>query len=122
MLSHGFRERRFGGQASAIGSPVILNGRPFTIVGVAPPSFAGTEIGQSPDVFAPMAMQPVLLPDVGNALAQPRNNWLRMIGRLKKDVDTAIAVAVLATAGAFAAWVEARRASKVDPIRALRYE
>ncbi len=87
VLSHGFWQRRFGGQPSAIGSPVVLNGTPFTIVGVAPQGFAGTEIGQSPDVFAPMAMQPVLLPDVGTALTQPRNNWLRMIGRLKKDVD-----------------------------------
>jgi predicted permease len=87
VLSHGFWLRRFDGQTSAIGSPIILNGRPFTIVGVAPAGFTGTEIGQSPDVFAPMAMQPVLLPDVGNGLAQPRNNWLRMIGRLKKDVD-----------------------------------
>ena len=87
VLSHGFWQRRFGGQPSAIGSPIVLNGTPFTIVGVAPQGFAGTEIGQSPDVFAPMAMQPVLLPDVGTALTQPRNNWLRMIGRLKKDVD-----------------------------------
>jgi predicted permease len=87
VLSHGFWLRSFGGQTSAIGSPIILNGRPFTIVGVTPAGFAGTEIGQSPDVFAPMTMQPVLLPDAGNALAQPRNNWLRMIGRLKEDVD-----------------------------------
>src|SRR5688572_6616672 len=74
VLSHGFWQRRFGGQPSAIGSPIVLNGTPFTIVGVAPQGFAGTEIGQSPDVFAPMAMQPVLLPDVGTALTQPRNN------------------------------------------------
>jgi predicted permease len=87
VLSHGFWQRRFAGQAGVIGSPIILNGRPFTVVGVAPPGFAGTEIGQSPDVFAPMAMQPVLLPDVGNALAQPRNNWLRMIGRLGNGMD-----------------------------------
>ena len=32
-------------------------------------------------------MQPVLLPDVGDALTQPRNNWLRIIGRLKTGVD-----------------------------------
>ena len=36
--------------------------------------------------------------------------------------STAIAVAVLVTAGAFAAWLPARRASKVDPIRALACE
>jgi len=87
VISHGFWQRRFGGHADAIGSSIVLNGRPFTIVGVAPPGFVGTEVGQSPDVFAPMALQPVLMPDAGDALAQPRNNWLRMIGRLKQGAD-----------------------------------
>jgi predicted permease len=87
VLSHGFWQRRFGGQTSAIRIPIVLNGQPFTVVGVAPQGFVGTEIGQSPDVFVPMAMQPVLLPGPGDALTQPRNNWLRMIGRLKKGSD-----------------------------------
>ena len=34
-----------------------------------------------------MTMQSVLLPGAGDALAQPRNNWLRVIARLKKGVD-----------------------------------
>jgi putative ABC transport system permease protein len=87
VLSHGFWELRFGGRTSTIGEQIILNGQPFTIVGVAPKAFDGTEVGQSPDVFAPMAMQPVLLPSGGNPLEQPRNNWLRIIGRVKKDVE-----------------------------------
>jgi predicted permease len=86
VLSHGFWQRRFGGQASAIGAPIVLNGQPFTIVGVAPQGFAGVEVGPSPDVFAPITLQAVLLPG-GDALAQPRNNWLRMIGRLKTGAD-----------------------------------
>lgn len=87
VLSYGFWQSRFGGRAAAIGESIVLNGHPFTIVGVAPPGFTGTEVGQAPDVFAPMTMQRVLLPDVGDALAQPRNNWLRVIARLKNDMD-----------------------------------
>src|SRR4029453_6145094 len=87
VLSYGFWQSRFAGRTSAIGESIVLNGRPFTIAGVAPPGLPGTEGGPPPDVFAPMTMQSVLLPGVGDALAQPRNNWLRVIGRLKKDVD-----------------------------------
>jgi predicted permease len=95
MLSHGFWMRQFGGQPNAIGSHLLLNGQPFTIVGVAPAGFSGTEVGQSVDVFAPMVMQPTLMPGMGKALSEPRSQWLRIIGRLKPGVEAATAEAEL---------------------------
>jgi len=95
VLSHGFWMRKYGGDSGAIGSAILLNGRPFTIVGVAPQGFEGIEVGAAPDVFAPMALQPTLMPSLGAALSQPRNNWLRIVGRLKPDVDVRAAEAEL---------------------------
>ena len=97
VLSHGFWQRQFAGQPSAVGSRILLNETAFTVVGVAPPGFSGTEVGQPVDVFAPMAMQQALLPGLGPALTQPRSQWLRMIGRLKPGVDAAAAAAELTT-------------------------
>jgi predicted permease len=87
VLSHGFWLRQFGGQPTAIGASIVLNSRPFTVVGVAPPGFTGTEIGVAPDVFVPMMMVQTIIPGLGTALNQPRSNWLRIIGRLKKGID-----------------------------------
>ena len=96
VLSHGFWMRQYGGQPGVIGSTIILNARPFTIVGVTPPGFEGTEVGESPEVFVPMAMQPTVMPGLGLlALKQPRNQWMRMIGRLKPGVDVRQAEAEL---------------------------
>jgi predicted permease len=95
VLSHGFWMRRFGGEPGVIGSRMLLNAKPFTIVGVAPAGFTGTEVGQSVDVFAPMMMQPTLMPGLGTALTEPRSQWLRIIGRLKPGVDAAQAGAEL---------------------------
>jgi predicted permease len=87
VLSHGFWMRQFGGQPGVVGTTIVLNARPFTVIGVAPRGFTGTEIGRLPDVFAPMAMQPVLIGSLTAALTQPRNNWLRMIARVKPGID-----------------------------------
>src|SRR5215470_13340998 len=57
VLSHSFWMRRFGGRADVLGTRILLNGHPLTIVGVSSPRFNGTEVGASPDVFAPMMMQ-----------------------------------------------------------------
>src|SRR5262249_32318397 len=73
------------------------NAHPFTVVGVAPQGFSGTEVGESPDVFAPMMMQSVLLPENRNALTQRANVWLRMMGRLKAGVEARQAEAELTT-------------------------
>jgi predicted permease len=95
VLSHGFWMRRFGGEPGVIGSSIMLNAKPFTIVGVAPAGFTGTEVGHSVDVFAPMMMQPTLMPGLGTALSEPRSQWLRIIGRLGSGVDAAQAEAEL---------------------------
>ena len=80
VLSHGAWMRRFGGQSSVLGSRILINGQSFTVVGIAPRGFKGSEVGESPDVFAPMMMQPVLLPALGTALSQRQSNWIRIDG------------------------------------------
>ena len=97
VLSHSLWMRKFGGQKSVIGTSILLNGHPFTVVGVTPQGFSGTEVGEAPDVFASMMMQPVLWPGNPNALRQPRNNWLRIMARLKTGIDLRQAEAELTT-------------------------
>src|SRR5687768_1577273 len=60
VLNHRYWQRRFGGAASAIGQPLVIQNVPFTIVGVAPRGFAGHVVGESPDLWVPTAAQPQL--------------------------------------------------------------
>jgi predicted permease len=95
VLSHGFWMREFGGEPDVIGARILLNAEPFTVVGVAPAGFSGTEVGQPVDVFAPITMQPTLMPGMGKALTEPRSQWLRIIGRLRPGVEAPTAEAEL---------------------------
>jgi len=97
VLSHNFWVRRFGGEASAVGTRILLNGSPFTVIGVGPPGFQGTEVGEPADVFAPMTMQEALMPGMGKALTQPRSQWLRIFGRLRSNGGRPQAEAELTT-------------------------
>ena len=44
VISHGFWRSRFGGDPKVVGKRVKINGFPFTVIGVAPASFQGTEL------------------------------------------------------------------------------
>jgi predicted permease len=84
VLTHRGWQRKFGGEASAIGREVIINGHAFTIVGVAPPEFTGLMGPIVPDVFIPMMMDPVLYP--GTDRLTDRSASAQMIGRMKPGV------------------------------------
>ncbi|MEO8096188.1 MAG: ABC transporter permease [Acidobacteriota bacterium] len=99
VLSYGFWQRRFGGENSAIGSTLKLNGRDFTIVGVTPKGFYGTERIFTPDIFAPLSMQTAIIPN-SNWLETRDARNLFTVGRLKPGVASAGAAAALNTIAA----------------------
>ena len=53
ILSYGFWQRRFGGDASIIGKPLTLNNQSFTVVGVTPADF---QFGAEADVSVPIGL------------------------------------------------------------------
>src|SRR5207244_959508 len=57
ILSHGFWQRQFGGDAAAIGKTLPLNETSYTVVGVLPPSFAWG-VASPVDLFMPLAADP----------------------------------------------------------------
>ncbi|OFW11931.1 MAG: hypothetical protein A3H96_26070 [Acidobacteria bacterium RIFCSPLOWO2_02_FULL_67_36] len=85
VLSHAFWQREFGGNRSAIGGTVTLNARPVEIVGVAPPSFFGLEVGRSFDVAVPICADQALS-GRPERLDSGTDWWLIVMGRLKPGV------------------------------------
>jgi putative ABC transport system permease protein len=78
VLSHGFWERAFGGDAGVVGTTVQLNGRARTVIGVMPPDFAFP--ATDTDVWVPLA--------IGTQTREQRNSFfLSAIGRLRPGVS-----------------------------------
>jgi predicted permease len=90
--------RGFGGDPAAIGRAITVNGFRYTVIGVAPSEFTGTNRGGVNDVYVPTMMQARATdPQRGRSmLANPNANWLRLIGRLRPGVTREQAQAALA--------------------------
>jgi macrolide transport system ATP-binding/permease protein len=83
--------KRLGGDQAVIGTTVTLNGRAFTVVGVAPPAFGGIDIGVAPDVWIPMAMHGWVRPGGDEWFENRRALLLSIVARLKPGVTLAVA-------------------------------
>jgi predicted permease len=91
VLSYALWHTRFNGNPAAVGRTVQINKHSFTIVGVAPPDFRGTELFFAPDLWAPIVDSGQIrdsdfLEERGN-----HNAWI--IGHLKSGVTPAAATA-----------------------------
>ncbi|HWR53059.1 MAG TPA: ABC transporter permease [Bryobacteraceae bacterium] len=85
VLSYGYWMRRFGGEHGIVGRKISVNGHPMTVIGVAPKGFHGTEVGRSPELYAPIMMKAALTPGWDDLFSR-RTYWLTIVGRLKPDV------------------------------------
>jgi predicted permease len=98
VISYDYWQRRFGGKTNVLGTPVRLYGAALTIIGVAVPGFHGETVGENPDVWVPMMMEPLVKPgrdwiheDLSKSI--DKVTWLHVFGRLKPGVTVARAQA-----------------------------
>jgi predicted permease len=97
VISHGFWQRRFNGAANVIGTTLIVERVPFTIIGVTPPEFFGAEVGKTFDVALPLGAEP-LIRGKDSDLGEPARSWLTVLLRLKPGQSNLSASATLNTA------------------------
>jgi putative ABC transport system permease protein len=88
VLTYDYWRTRFGASREVIGQPLMINGHPFTIVGVAPENFHTAIGGYRPRIFLPVTMSEIAMPWTvpGHRLDNHLNLWLTVVARLKPGV------------------------------------
>jgi predicted permease len=99
VLSHGFWQRRFGGDSSVVGRSILVDETPYVVIGVAPPGFSGVYPVVRTDAWVPLSMA-VQLGRGPDVLTSVRSGWLQLFGRRGEGVSTAQARADLASIAA----------------------
>jgi len=87
VVSHRFWRAHLGSNSHLMGTPLLLNGRSFTIVGIAPNNFEGVVLdwGSPPDFWIPIGMHREILRAGGRGdfLRDRHARWLLLTGRLR---------------------------------------
>lgn len=84
VLGYGFWQSRLGGDPGIVGKVITINGKPYTIVGVAPEGFAGTTVGIRPIVYVPISMRGEI--QRFTQFDNRQNYWVYLFARLKPGV------------------------------------
>jgi predicted permease len=85
ILSHGFWQRRFGGDPGILGRNITVNGHPLTVVGVTEPGFRGHIAAVDFSLWVPVTLMPLLSNRGENPLAR-NSSSLEIVGRLAPGV------------------------------------
>ena len=87
VLSHRVWQTSYAADPTVVGSIFVVEGHPFTVIGVAPPGFFGETLeSDPPDIWLPVQQEP-MMDSQGGLLHQSISAWLRMIGRLRSGAS-----------------------------------
>jgi predicted permease len=94
VISQHLWRTRFDSDSTIVGRQISLNGLGFTVIGVAPEKFIGTEVGLNRELWLPLSMEPSLNPPVAgrmdgggkDSLHWRESHWLEVFARLKSGV------------------------------------
>ena len=85
VIGYRFWDDKFGKDPSAVGQSIIVNGKSFQIVGVAPDGFDGTTAGARPVIYVPISMRGEV--QRFTKWEDRRNYWTYLFARLKPGVS-----------------------------------
>ncbi|HXZ33201.1 MAG TPA: ABC transporter permease [Terriglobales bacterium] len=85
VISYRFWQTHFGANPNIVGQTVEINQHPYTIVGVTPAVFQGSQTGLRTDIWVPIMMETQVNP-LGDLLHDHHYFWLLAFGRLKPGV------------------------------------
>jgi len=97
VLSHALWQRRFGSDPAILGRTVILSGQRYTVIGVTPAGFYGTDRALLSEFWVPLAMAEQIMPDLAKDQMREHRDaqWLLLNARLKPGVSRVQAAAVV---------------------------
>ena len=85
VISYRMWQTHFGANPEVVGQTLEINQHPYTIVGVAPAVFQGSQTGLRSEIWIPIMMEGQLVPQ-GDLLHDHHYFWLGVLGRLKPGV------------------------------------
>ena len=88
VLSEGFWRTALGGDSTVVGRDVLVNGRHFTLIGIAPAAFRGVDDPIKTDAWTPLSSYSLLDP-TARPLSDPSDLRLRLAGRLAPRANSA---------------------------------
>jgi macrolide transport system ATP-binding/permease protein len=99
VLSHGVWQNRLGSNPNVVGTTINLGGIPFSIIGVAPQGFKGTQaLAGAENIWIPLGMrEQVTTGQLRTLSASRRFRWISMAGRLKEGVTQTQATSAMKT-------------------------
>jgi predicted permease len=97
VISEQYWHNVLDSDARVVGRKLIANKVPFTIVGVMPKRFTGTDPTDHPHIFIPLATEPLIDAPYNNTAGGYHSWWLTTMGRMKPDVTLQQANASLAS-------------------------
>jgi len=112
VLSYAYWHGHFHEDAGVVGRTIEINKHLFTIIGVAPPAFRGTELFFAPAFWIPMVEQPTV--EGEDQLKYRGNHSAYVIGRLKPGVTAAQATEDL---NSLAAWLAKTYPAEDDGVK-----
>jgi putative ABC transport system permease protein len=111
-------QQKLGRDPSVIGSTFVMNGKPVTVVGIAPPGFYSERLSSTPPAFwLPIQLVPSLTPIDADLLAQGDQQWLNLIGRIAPGAKPAAIQSQLQVE--LLQFLESPVANIIGPYRAL---